>query len=1089
MSSLNYWVSDNLQSVSNSLFFYFAHCLLIGILQILGASDENTIEFCLASAKSATSPSSLISTLRAVGLPSTRQCDDFITDLFRRIHPDYSSKKPEKKDSGSKPNRQITRYELLLDEEDSIKKSQDKLLTKSRSNSSKVTSSGQSKSRRRRDSTSDEEPSERESESEKESVAIKRRNQDRHSRTLSDDNEVSSEDEAAKQERDAKERDEFADRLKKKDKNKSLKEVSGISGTGSEHRKRKEMADDVDSHQNEINELRKIARQRYLSVREEQQLVLLEKEVQFLEEDAQRYGYDNLSRKEQNELKYKKEILEISRERKRLKKENEIGEYDLPEDYFTKQGKIDNKRREKALYQRYKPVEKSEARREDEAWELEQRSKASITGNRKKKKLGEIPDEDKYEYVFDTSQHIDFEADNLEKSNTVDEQEALAKRIEEEKKRIKTIEDTRKSLPVYEHREQLLEAIRDNQVLIVVGETGSGKTTQLPQFLHEAGYTKNGLKVGCTQPRRVAAMSVAARVAEEMGTRLGGQVGYTIRFEDKTSEKTVIKYMTDGMLLREFLTDPELSGYSALMIDEAHERTLSTDILFGLLKDIAKFRPELRLLISSATLNAKKFSEYFDGAPIYYVPGRRFEVDIHYTKQPEANYLHAAITTVFQIHVTQKTGDILVFLTGQDEIEMAAENLAETARKMGKKIPEMLICPIYANLPQELQAKIFEPTPKGARKVVLATNIAETSITIDGIVFVIDTGFVKENVYNPKTGMESLVVTPCSRASADQRAGRAGRVGPGKCFRLYTKWAFYNELPANATPEILRTNLGSVVLLLMSLGINDILNFDFLDSPPVSALMKALELLYALGALNDRGELTKIGRQMAEFPTDPMLAKTILASNQYGCTEEVLSIVAMLGEAAALFFRPKEKRIEADKTRESFTKPGGDHLTLLEIYNQWVETEYSQQWAQEHFLQFRALSRARDVRDQLERLCDRVEIEVQSLDQGAYEGVELIQKSIASGFFPNAAKMSKTGDSYQVLKTRQTVHIHPSSVLFGHKPQWLLYHELVLTSKEFMRNCMPIDPNWLKEVAPHYFKAQQLEEMGVTNKKLPKQVQ
>ena len=324
----------------------------------------------------------------------------------------------------------------------------------------------------------------------------------------------------------------------------------------------------------------------------------------------------------------------------------------------------------------------------------------------------------------------------------------MQQQLQEAQERADSIDATRRSLPVYGLRQELLDAINDNQILIVVGETGSGKTTQLPQFLHEAGYTKGGQMVACTQPRRVAAMSVAARVADEMGVRLGQECGYSIRFEDCTSDKTVVKYMTDGMLLREFLTNPDLGSYSAIMIDEAHERTLSTDILFGLLKDIARFRSDLKLIISSATLDADKFSEFFDDAPIFFVPGRRFPVDILYTSQPEANYLHAVITTVFQIHTTQPKGDILVFLTGQDEIDAATENIEQTSRALGDKVAELIVCPIYANLPNDMQAKIFEPTPPGARKVVLATNIAETSITIDGIYFVNDHVYVNQNSYN-----------------------------------------------------------------------------------------------------------------------------------------------------------------------------------------------------------------------------------------------------------------------------------------------------------------------------------------------------
>ncbi|OAT12922.1 adenosinetriphosphatase [Blastomyces gilchristii SLH14081] len=827
-------------------------------------------------------------------------------------------------------------------------------------------------------------------------------------------------------------------------------------------------------------DLRLRSRQEYLKKREAERLALLRKQV--AEETAELRENPNLTRREKEEFKKNREVLRLAEERLRI--DDYRDGYALPEDYITEKGKIDRKRKEEALYKRYVDRDEHGHERfvtEHEEWENEQTAKARAQIHK-----AEFADEGDYEYVFDDAQKINFIMDSKlegDRKPLTKEQLLFQQKLDAAEQKATSIEETRKSLPIYRFREEILQAVADHQIIIIVGETGSGKTTQIPQYLHEAGYTNGGMKIGCTQPRRVAAMSVAARVAEEMGVKVGNEVGYAIRFEDATSDKTVLKYMTDGMLLRELLTEPDLGAYSALMIDEAHERTVSTDIACGLLKDIAKARPDLKLLISSATIDAQKFQKYFDDAPIFNIPGRRYPVDIHYTSQPEANYLAAAITTVFHIHISQGAGDILVFLTGQEEIEAAEQSIQETARKLGSKIPELIICPIYANLPSELQAKIFEPTPPGARKVVLATNIAETSLTIDGIVYVIDPGFVKENVFNPRTGMESLVVTPCSRASAGQRAGRAGRVGPGKCFRLYTKWAFYNELEENTTPEIQRTNLNGVVLMLKSLGIDQLLDFDFMDPPPAETLIRALEQLYALGALNDHGDLTKVGRQMAEFPTDPMLAKAILAADKYGCVEEVLSIIAMLGEASSLFFRPKDKKIHADSARARFTiKDGGDHFSLLNVWNQWVDSDFSYVWARENFLQQRSLTRARDVRDQLAKLCDRVEVTITSA--GANDLVP-IQKAITAGFFPNAARLQRGGDSYRTVKNGQTVYLHPSSTLFEVNPKWVIYYELVLTSKEYMRSNMPLQPEWLVEVAPHYHKKKDLETLGI-DKKVPK---
>lgn len=710
-------------------------------------------------------------------------------------------------------------------------------------------------------------------------------------------------------------------------------------------------------------------------------------------------------------------------------------------------------------------------------WELEQYKKATqITSS-----LVVEPTQE-YDYVFDESQFVDFGLEDLMEGDDSNQKD------NKELERILSLDEVKKSLPVYTYRDEFLQAIGSNQVLIVVGETGSGKTTQLPQYLHEAGYSKdnqgNPLIIGCTQPRRVAATSVATRVADEMNTTLGQKVGYSIRFDDKSSNQTVIKYMTDGMLLREFLNDPKLTKYGAIMIDEAHERTLSTEILLSLLKDIATTRPALKLIIASATINASKFSDFFGGSPILNIPGRRFPVEIFYTKSPEANYAQAAITTIFQIHITEnaESGDILVFLTGQEEIELMEESLQESISKLGSEIRPLLICPIYANLPNEMQSKIFEPTPKGSRKVVLATNIAETSITIPGVAYVIDPGYVKQNAYNPSTGMESLVVVPCSRASADQRAGRAGRVGPGKCFRLFTKWSFYHELEANPIPEILRSNLVSVLLLLLSLGINDLINFDFMDAPSSEAIIKSLELLYALGALSSSGGLTKLGKIMSDFPIDPMFTKTLITGNELGVFEHVLSVVSILGESSTLFYRPKDKKDQADKAKERFKDDKGDHLTLLRVWNEWVDVGFSNQWCQDYFIQYKTMRRIKNIREQLLRVCEKNGMKKTGKDVDSSLVNSLVQKSIVAGFFPNVVRLSQMGDSYRRLKKNQVVSIHPSSGLYVVKPppKLVLYHELVLTSKEYMRNCMIIESSWVKEYAEHYYSGQELGEKKIS---------
>ncbi|KAI0496788.1 hypothetical protein KFK09_023112 [Dendrobium nobile] len=627
-----------------------------------------------------------------------------------------------------------------------------------------------------------------------------------------------------------------------------------------------------------------------------------------------------------------------------------------------------------------------------------------------------------------------------------------------------SIQDQRQSLPIYKLKKELIQAVHDNQVLVVIGETGSGKTTQVTQYLAEAGYTTRG-KIGCTQPRRVAAMSVAKRVAEEFGCRLGEEVGYAIRFEDCTGPETVIKYMTDGMLLREILVDESLSQYSVIMLDEAHERTIHTDVLFGLLKQLVKRRPELRLIVTSATLDAEKFSGYFFNCNIFTIPGRTFPVEILYTKQPESDYLDAALITVLQIHLTEPEGDVLLFLTGQEEIDHACQSLYERMKGLGKNVPELIILPVYSALPSEMQSRIFEPAPPGKRKVVVATNIAEASLTIDGIFYVIDPGFAKQNVYNPKQGLDSLVITPISQASAKQRAGRAGRTGPGKCYRLYTESAYRNEMSPTTIPEIQRINLGTTTLNMKAMGINDLLSFDFMDPPSPQALISAMEQLYSLGALDEEGLLTKLGRKMAEFPLDPPLSKMLLASVDLGCTDEILTIIAMI-QTGNIFYRPREKQAQADQKRAKFFQPEGDHLTLLAVYEAWKAKNFSGPWCFENFVQSRSLRRAQDVRKQLLTIMDRYKLDVVS----AGKNFTKIRKAITAGFFFHAARKDPQ-EGYRTLVENQPVYIHPSSALFQRQPDWVIYHELVMTTKEYMREVTVIDPKWLVELAPRFYKS------------------
>ncbi|KAL8550687.1 hypothetical protein ACS0TY_009191 [Phlomoides rotata] len=647
-----------------------------------------------------------------------------------------------------------------------------------------------------------------------------------------------------------------------------------------------------------------------------------------------------------------------------------------------------------------------------------------------------------------------------------------------------TLAQQRQYLPIFSVREELLQVIRENQVVIVVGETGSGKTTQLTQYLHEDGYTASGV-VGCTQPRRVAAMSVAKRVSEEMETELGDKVGYAIRFEDVTGPKTVIKYMTDGVLLRETLKDSDLDKYRVIVMDEAHERSLSTDVLFGILKKVVARRRDFKLIVTSATLNAQKFSDFFGSVPIFHIPGRTFPVQTLYSKTPCEDYVEAAVKQVMTIHVTSAPGDILIFMTGQDEIEATCFALQERMEQLSskKEAPKLLILPIYSQLPADLQAKIFENAEDGARKCIVATNIAETSLTVDGIFYVIDTGYGKIKVYNPRMGMDALQVFPVSRAAADQRAGRAGRTGPGTCYRLYTETAYLNEMLPSPVPEIQRTNLGNVVLLLKSLKIDNLLDFDFMDPPPQENILNSMYQLWVLGALNNVGDLTDLGWKMVEFPLDPPLAKMLLMGEQLGCLNEVLTIVSMLS-VPSVFFRPKDRAEESDAAREKFFVPESDHLTLLNVYQQWKSNQYRGDWCNDHFLHVKGLRKAREVRSQLLDILKTLKIPLTSCGPDW----DVVRQAICSAYFHNSARLKGVGE-YVNCRNGMPCHLHPSSALYGlgYTPDYVVYHELILTSKEYMQCATSVEPQWLAELGPMFFSVKDSDTSMIEHKKKQKQ--
>uniref|UniRef100_A0A8D1BZ94 RNA helicase n=1 Tax=Sus scrofa TaxID=9823 RepID=A0A8D1BZ94_PIG len=576
------------------------------------------------------------------------------------------------------------------------------------------------------------------------------------------------------------------------------------------------------------------------------------------------------------------------------------------------------------------------------------------------------------------------------------------------------VEQQRRSLPIFQARGQLLAQLRNLDSAILIGETGSGKTTQIPQYLYEGGIGRQAV-IAVTQPRRVAAISLATRVSDEKRTELGKLVGYTVRFDDVTSDNTKIKFLTDGMLLREAISDSLLRKYSCVILDEAHERTIHTDVLFGVVKAAQRRRKELGKL------------------PLKEAPCSQ---------------------------------DILVFLTGQEEIEAMSRTCRDIAKHLPDGCPSMLVLPLYASLPYAQQLRVFQGAPKGCRKVIIATNIAETSITITGIKYVVDTGMVKAKKYNPDSGLEVLAVQRVSKTQAWQRTGRAGREDSGVCYRLYTEDEF-EKFDKMTVPEIQRCNLASVMLQLLAMRVPDVLTFDFMSKPSpehIQAAIAQLELLGALDRKDDQLTLTPMGRKMAAFPLEPRFAKAILLSPTFHCTEEMLTIVSLLSVDSVLY-SPPSRRDEVQSARKKFMASEGDHVTLLNIYRAFRNTGGNKDWCKENFVNSKNMMLVAEVRAQLRDICLKMSMPILS----SRGDTERIRRCLAHSLFMNSAELQPDG-SYATTDTHQPVAIHPSSALFHCKPACVVYTELLFTNKCYMRDLCVVDAEWLYEAAPDFFR-------------------
>lgn len=645
----------------------------------------------------------------------------------------------------------------------------------------------------------------------------------------------------------------------------------------------------------------------------------------------------------------------------------------------------------------------------------------------------------------------------------------LAKaRLEQRKSAVKTIEFP-ENLPVSQRKDEIQKLISQHQVVVIAGETGSGKTTQLPKMCLELGLGRKGF-IGHTQPRRIAARSVATRIAEELKTELGDLVGYKVRFNDQISEHTLVKLMTDGILLAEIQHDPFLNQYDTLIIDEAHERSLNNDFILGYLKQLLPKRPDLKVIITSATIDVERFSKHFNNAPIIEVSGRTYPVEVRYRpiiEEDDQDQLQGILNAVDELQAEGR-GDILIFLNGEREIRDTAEAL----QKQDLKHTEIL--PLFARLSAQEQNKIFHPS--GLNRIVLATNVAETSLTVPGIKYVIDPGTARISRYSYRTKVQRLPIEPISQASANQRKGRCGRVSEGICIRLYSEEDFNNR-PEFTDPEILRTNLASVILQMTALGLDDIDAFPFVDAPDKRNIQDGIKLLEELEAFQfvktkfgEKRQLTQTGRQLAQLPVDPRLAKMLLTAVKFNCLHEAMIIVSALSIQDPRE-RPQEKQQSADDKHRRFADKKSDFLAFVNLW-QFIQTQQKdlsknqfRRLCQKDYLNYLRIREWQDIYHQIRLTVREMGLPINSQPAEYAQ----IHTALLSGLLSHIG-MKETEKSQYLGARNAHFAIFPNSVLFKKQPKWVMAAELVETSKLWGRMVADIDPEWIEPLATHLIK-------------------